>query len=314
MELEFNLENFERLQAKLKKVTESKNAYKAVVNDITVICHLPMDTTLEQVAPAVKAITDRTPALEPPEAANSPPAPVAENPEAAPPLDADSAAELINWAPKRFAAASLDQENGTRALVKKGQSLRRNFPEHLSLKGGEKFVDGRKIPMRIVGYLAHRPAFGIVAVPARLLDDSEYVFKPSDFSGYRTSMVVELVGGEHAVNRKRSEELSRYASEYGVWPEAITKGVRLLLRGYLRHVKVFEIARSTKKPILVKCIANPRKVWCITTSKLQEASPLGKRSIDSFEDEHKEPIEDDDDSVEEAEEGGWTGHEGCMFE
>lgn len=160
-------------------------------------------------------------------------------------------------------------------MVKKNQKLLCDFPNHIELMGGEYFLDSQNRALRVCGFLPQRPKFGIAAVPAKLLEDPEYVFSRQEYWCYNTDYVIDRVGGDVALDALRAHRIKEYGPGVGVWPDAVTKGVKMMLmtaegRKQL-DVRVTDVRRGSKQAIRVSTPRPNQLSWWVTETQLDEA-------------------------------------------
>ena len=160
-------------------------------------------------------------------------------------------------------------------MVKKNQKLLCDFPNHIELMGGEYFLDGQNRALRVCGFLPQRPKFGIAAVPAKLLEDPEYVFSRHEYWCYNTDYVIDRVGGDAALDTLRAHRIKEHGPNVGVWPDAVTKGVKMMLmtaegRKQL-DVCVTDVRRGSKQAIRVSTPRPNQISWWVSETQLDEA-------------------------------------------
>lgn len=156
--------------------------------------------------------------------------------------------------------------------------LQKHFPAPIGLEAGTHFLGDRNVPFRIVGYLPSKPTFGVAVCAAWMLEDPNYIFTKGDLFTYRTDWVVRKLGGMDATRALEEARIKKYATRYGVFPQATSEaGFELVLGGCMRTVRLVDInPKQRKRPITVEEVSSHsshRKRWDISTSALHGARP-----------------------------------------
>jgi len=158
-----------------------------------------------------------------------------------------------------------------------------NYSVASRLSGGEEFKDDSGANVVVVGHLPSRPKFSICAVHAWKLDDEEYVLKPEDLRLFNVDYVVRNTSDAEQLKQLQQERVTKYASKYGIWPEAVqASGFELTLRDIKRLVRVVDLSATPKKrPITVSELhssAEPGKLWHIPVRVFSSVEPPRKRA------------------------------------
>lgn len=131
-----------------------------------------------------------------------------------------------------------------------GKKCTADFPDHINLMGGEYFVSRKTgYGMRVCGYI-NKPKYNIIAVRAKLLEESGTVIPYTEFTSWNFEFIIGEVLGSESKDSIRQMRLKTYGVRYGVWPEAITTWFRLRFSASdSKMVKVVDINPRGKKCI-----------------------------------------------------------------
>lgn len=155
--------------------------------------------------------------------------------------------------------------------------MQRTLPPETGLKLGQRFVGDGGVAVRIVGHLPHKPAYSICVVAAWKLEDPNFAITPGCLISYRTDFAVRRAFGKHGVAQcavLREARVAKLKEAYGIWPEAISTGFFITIRGKTRHVRVVDLSVTSEScPITVVELDDsddPGREWCLSKQHFGE--------------------------------------------